>query len=283
MIGRKRRTALDIVRAMTERIVETCSPLQVILFGSHARGDAGPQSDVDLLVVVPDTADKQQVWDDARQVLRDLPVHADVVVATLDQIRRYGNLVGMVFRPALRDGRVLYDAGHGMHIPCEEVGRCARMPMGGPVTDEVRLAETRRWLRMAHEDLTTAEHLAADTDVAPRQACFFAQQAAEKAFKAILIFLQTEFPVTHSLDRLRELTPTDWQAVRGHPNLQWLSNWAVRGRYPGPWPDPTEADAQMAVEQARALCESARRDLQEHNLEIGTEPASDAGTPGDAD
>ena len=63
--------------------------------------------------------------------------------------------------------------------------------MSGPE----RLDETRRWLRFAEEDLRAAEALLAQEDI-PRQACFHAQQAAEKAIKSIFVFLQTEFPYT---------------------------------------------------------------------------------------
>ena len=40
----------ELISTMTERIVRDFHPVQIILFGSHARGDAHPQSDVDLLV-----------------------------------------------------------------------------------------------------------------------------------------------------------------------------------------------------------------------------------------
>ena len=71
-------------------------------------------------------------------------------------------------------------------------------------TTEV-LTETDRWLRYAEEDLITAETLLAQAHIPPRQACWHAQQAAEKALKAVLIFLQIDFPRTHDLNVLRNL------------------------------------------------------------------------------
>ncbi len=44
----------NLIAAMTERIVQQFDPLRIILFGSQARGDAGPWSDVDLLIVLPE-------------------------------------------------------------------------------------------------------------------------------------------------------------------------------------------------------------------------------------
>ena len=63
-----------------------------------------------------------------------------------------------------------------------------------------RLEETRRWLRYAQEDLLAAEAMLAATRARPRHVCWLAQQAAEKAIKAVLVFLQIDFPRTHDLD-----------------------------------------------------------------------------------
>src|SRR5919197_4334128 len=114
-VGTQEITA-DVISAMVERIVERLDPLQVILFGSRARGAARPGSDVDLLVVIPDDRDRRRAWDDARDALRDFRVPSDVIVATTGEIARFGNLVGMVIRPALRHGKVLYDAGRGFSV-----------------------------------------------------------------------------------------------------------------------------------------------------------------------
>ncbi|MDE0483616.1 MAG: HEPN domain-containing protein [Candidatus Poribacteria bacterium] len=62
-----------------------------------------------------------------------------------------------------------------------------------------RLADTARWLRYAEEDLITAEILLRLPHAPPRQSCWCAQQAAEKALKTVLIFLQIDFPRTHDL------------------------------------------------------------------------------------
>jgi len=67
--------------------------------------------------------------------------------------------------------------------------------------------EIHRWLRYAREDLMAAEEMNAATSLPPRHACYLAQQAAEKALKAALIFLQVEFPFRHDLDELRDLLP----------------------------------------------------------------------------
>ena len=101
-----------------ERIVAGFDPLKIVLFGSLARGEYRPESDVDLLVVIPDSGgsvsdkhgyDKHEVTVEILRALKDLPFPKDVVVTTPEEIDRRGDLVGTVLRPALREGRVLYE------------------------------------------------------------------------------------------------------------------------------------------------------------------------------
>lgn len=95
-----------------------------------------------------------------------------------------------------------------------------------------------------------------------------AQQSVEKAIKAILVFLTLDFPRHHDLDALRNLVPDDWQLKTEHTDLADLTEWAIEARYPGDWPDATEADARAAVTQARAVWESIRADFLRHGLRV---------------
>jgi HEPN domain-containing protein len=130
------------------------------------------------------------------------------------------------------------------------------------------LAEVRRWLRYAREDLEAAESLLAEETHAPRHPCWLAQQAAEKALKAALVFLEVDFPRRHDLDALRNLLPGDWLVRSQQPDLAELTEWAVEARYPGDWPDASEENAQRAVQQARAVYESVRGDLAQRGVDL---------------
>lgn len=97
-----------------ERIVAGFDPLKIVLFGSLARGEYRADSDVDLLVVISDGSDdggsgKHEVTVEILRALKDLPFPKDVVVTTPEEIDRRGDLVGTVLRPALREGKVLYE------------------------------------------------------------------------------------------------------------------------------------------------------------------------------
>jgi predicted nucleotidyltransferase len=102
-------TADTAIQTMVDRIVQRFHPLRVILFGSHARGTAIAESDVDLLVVLPDVADKRRTTVEIRRALGDLPISKDIIVTTPDEIARRGEFVGSMLRPALREGKVLYE------------------------------------------------------------------------------------------------------------------------------------------------------------------------------
>ena len=127
-----------------------------------------------------------------------------------------------------------------------------------------RLADTDRWLRYAEEDLITAEILLEQPHLPARQACWFAQQSAEKALKAVLIFLEIDFPRTHDLNVLRNLVPDSWQLKAAHSDLASLTEWAAEARYPSDIPEITNADASKAVEQARTIWISISTALAQH-------------------
>ena len=96
---------------------------------------------------------------------------------------------------------------------------------------------------------------------APRNVGLLAQQAAEKALKAVFVFLQIQYPFTHDLNELRDIVPADWQSTTGLADLSPVTEFAVRSRYPGGRPEPTEVEAGIAVDLAREVLGAVLRDL----------------------
>jgi len=97
----------EIVR----RLVESYQPLEVYLFGSKARGDSGPDSDYDLLLVVPDEAPSERKRSRlAYQVLRGMGVAADVLVWSRSYFEPRRSLKASLPGTVLREGRLLHGA-----------------------------------------------------------------------------------------------------------------------------------------------------------------------------
>lgn len=134
------------------------------------------------------------------------------------------------------------------------------------MTDPDLRREIAEWLRYARDDLEVAD-LVIEGGSVPRAACFHAQQAAEKAIKACLLFLQKGVPRSHDLELLAGTLPEGWRLRESPSSLTDLSAWAVEPRYPGDLPDSTEEQAEAAVEQARNVYETTLEDLKSHGYE----------------
>ena len=126
----------------------------------------------------------------------------------------------------------------------------------------------RDWLRHAREDLAAAGTLL-DTGVPLRIACFHAQQAAEKALKAILVAHQIRFARTHDLAELRRLLPPRIEPSVHDDDLSNLARWAVELRYPGSEPEATLEEARQSVECARDVVASASESLRALGIHEG--------------
>lgn len=100
----------DLIDEAARRIAEAAPGARVILFGSQARGDAGPDSDVDLLVVEPAVDDRFGEIVRLQRVLAPLRLPADVVVVSAAHVQEWGDVQSTMLHEALREGRVLAQA-----------------------------------------------------------------------------------------------------------------------------------------------------------------------------
>jgi len=95
---------------LVHRIVTTVHPLRVILFGSAARGEMGTDSDIDVLVVMPDGTHRRHTAEMLQRQFFGIPYGIDVVVATPTDLEKYRQSVGLIYRTILEEGRELYAA-----------------------------------------------------------------------------------------------------------------------------------------------------------------------------
>jgi predicted nucleotidyltransferase len=102
----KRKVLDKIVR----RIVKVARPETIIMFGSAARGEMGPNSDVDLLVIKRGKYHRGQVTERIYMNMHGVGQAVDVIVVTPEDVERYKDSFAVVIYPALREGKVVYAA-----------------------------------------------------------------------------------------------------------------------------------------------------------------------------
>ena len=107
-----RKTTVD-QRKLSEiirRIVKVAAPEKIILFGSAARGEMGPNSDLDLLVIKRGRFHRGRLTEKIYMKLFGVGQAVDVIVVAAADVKRYGDCFALVIYPALREGKVVYAA-----------------------------------------------------------------------------------------------------------------------------------------------------------------------------
>jgi predicted nucleotidyltransferase len=104
----KKPNARAFIDRMVKRIVKKFDPDKIILFGSQARGDAGPDSDIDLLVVMPVTGSLFDKSVEISVALPVLPISVDVIVTTPERYAWRKDIVGTIEWPAFHEGKILH-------------------------------------------------------------------------------------------------------------------------------------------------------------------------------
>jgi len=100
----------EVLEKIIQRIVEVAQPERIILFGSAAREEMGPHSDVDLLVVKSGEFDQSRLMGDIYMNLHGVGQAVDVILVTPEQVERYRNAHCLIIAPALREGKEIYHA-----------------------------------------------------------------------------------------------------------------------------------------------------------------------------
>jgi predicted nucleotidyltransferase len=96
------------IKELVRRIVEEVHPLQIILFGSAAKSEIGPNSDLDVLVVMPEGSHRRRTAQLLYEKIVGLGIPFDIVVATPGDLKKHRNNVGLIYRTILEEGREIY-------------------------------------------------------------------------------------------------------------------------------------------------------------------------------
>ncbi|HQS99181.1 MAG: hypothetical protein B7Y26_10480 [Hydrogenophilales bacterium 16-64-46] len=98
-----------VLAEVTERLVHAVEPDKLVLFGSHARGDARADSDVDLLVIKSSDQPRHLRALPLYRALRGMGIPKDILWVTPEEVEQWRGVANHVVSRGLREGRVLYD------------------------------------------------------------------------------------------------------------------------------------------------------------------------------
>jgi predicted nucleotidyltransferase len=95
------------IAAAVASLAQAARPERILVFGSHGRGEAGDESDLDLLVIEPEVHDRAAEMVRLRRLLRPLRIPVDILVYSRADVERWGNQPGSALYWALREGKVI--------------------------------------------------------------------------------------------------------------------------------------------------------------------------------
>ncbi len=93
---------------LVQRIVQEIAPLRIILFGSGARNNINDDSDIDLLVVMPEGTHRRKTAQLLYKNIRNISIPFDILVVTSSDLEKYKDSVGLIYREILTEGKQIY-------------------------------------------------------------------------------------------------------------------------------------------------------------------------------
>ena len=99
-----------VIDQLVERVVALVNPLKIILFGSAARGEMGPDSDLDVLIVMPEGVHRRKTAQYLYREIRGLGVPFDILVTTPESLEKHKNNIGLIYYTILEEGKEIYVA-----------------------------------------------------------------------------------------------------------------------------------------------------------------------------
>jgi uncharacterized protein len=102
-------TRAALLEHVTKTIVERFRPRRIMVFGSHARGDADPDSDLDLFIEMDTSRRPPERAIEVSEVFGLRPWPMDIVVYTPEEVRRLRNVRGTLLSVIEKEGKVLYE------------------------------------------------------------------------------------------------------------------------------------------------------------------------------
>ncbi len=243
-------TRLDAALQRVVAGLRKYEPEQIVLFGSLARGDAGEHSDIDLIVIKDTDLHRQERRRECEDLLPALlGVGVDIIVYTPAEVEGMIERRNPFLAAAFTDGVVVYDRNPIPGAPP------LKSRLKEP-TMESRLLYGRNWLQGAGEDLYNAKVLL-DAE-STNGACFYSQQAVEKALKGFLVYRGLPLERTHLAAELADRCAGQDQDFAAHiTDAEALDSYYIHSRYPDANTHAFRryelADAETAVRSAERI------------------------------
>ncbi len=253
------------IQTTCDNIVREFTPLQVILFGSHAYGTPTEDSDVDLLVIMD--IPKSEFRNKAVEIRQRIPhrFSLDILVRSPEEIASRVSYNDWFLREITEKGNCLYGSD-------TDYNRENRRGTSNAVKKEQDCMNplTLEWIEKAEEDYDMAQLARQASRPFYNSICFHAQQCIEKYLKAWLQESDVPVPRTHDLEELLVLiVPTlpDWS--QWQLDFKKVTEYAVDSRYPGDSATPDD------TQHAMRICDTVRQTVRT-SLKLSTDQGSDS-------
>ena len=236
---------------VVRRLVETFDPVAVYLFGSRARGDAGADSDYDLMLVLADDNERVRSRQDVWQTARSQRILVNPFLTRSGSFAWRRHEVGTLEYEVQVDGIRLYPAVGADLRALPGVDRKEPGCMNAKIVGE--------WLRRVERGLRTARLCCETEEPMPEQAAYHVQQAAEKLTKAVLVAVQKRPRKGHQIGEFAKRLPTSFPERERFLGLDRFSDYVWAHRYPDeefsrpPPPVPSVSEARAWVAEVEAL------------------------------
>lgn len=101
----------NVIEQLVQKIVDNVHPLKIILFGSAAaRDEITADSDIDVLIVMPEGVRRRQTAQLLYRQITGLEVPFDIIVATSNDLQKYKDNIGLIYHTVLKEGKEIYAA-----------------------------------------------------------------------------------------------------------------------------------------------------------------------------
>lgn len=104
------RVSQSILNNLVQQIVDQAHPLQIILFGSAARGEMRQGSDIDLLVIMPDGTHRRRAAQALYRAIKNIRTPFDLIVTTPSDLHKNQGNSGLIYQSILSDGKPIYSS-----------------------------------------------------------------------------------------------------------------------------------------------------------------------------